>query len=156
METITITLYVTIREPNSTLVSGPAETRRSGRCREAVWWSPSEAWRRASFRFHEDTLTRQPSQIRLTGQIVCACEMDRWLAAWVPCRGGYRSSWLGSARLDSSWLVKITSWLGSTRYVNELKIQLDSTRLTTRAGSFSSRASSIILCLVSTNVYKNM
>jgi hypothetical protein len=34
-------------------------------------------------------------------------------------RGGCRA---GSAQLDSSWLVKITSWLGSTRYVNELKI----------------------------------
>jgi hypothetical protein len=36
------------------------------------------------------------------------------------------------ARLGStSWLVKITSWLSSTRYVNELKIQLGSTRLPT-------------------------
>jgi hypothetical protein len=61
------------------------------------------------------------------------------------------------ARLGStSWLVKITSWLSSTRYVNELKIQLGSTRLPTWAGSFSSRASSIISCLVSTNGYKNM
>jgi hypothetical protein len=76
----------------------------------------------------------------------------RWCTAPV-FRGGYRA---GSTRLDSSWLVKITSWLCSTRYVNELKIQLGSTHLPTRVGLFSLRASSIIPCLVSTNGYKNM
>ena len=52
------------------------------------------------------------------------------------------SSRLGSARLSSSWLVMVTSWLGSARYQAELKVRLGSARLAARAGSFGSRASS--------------
>jgi len=36
------------------------------------------------------------------------------------------SSRLGSARLSSSWLVMVTSWLGSARYQAELKVRLGS------------------------------
>jgi len=42
----------------------------------------------------------------------------------------------GSARLSSSWLVMVTSWLGSAHYQTELKVRLGSARLAARASSF--------------------
>ena len=51
-------------------------------------------------------------------------------------------AWLGSARLSSSWLVMVTSWLGSAHYQTELKGRLGSAHFPARAGSFGSRAGS--------------
>jgi hypothetical protein len=50
----------------------------------------------------------------------------------------YRSIVTKPARLSLFWLVRITSWLGSARYLNEPKNRLGS--LGARVGSLSSRA----------------